>query len=163
MKYSSASTAKNWINGYNSAYVAPYAMYNYGDANSCPQSGTTATPAACANGWTQEDINYVTLRTAAGIYPLPQIYSTAGGNAKQWQQLALYGKLRYGYLPTISGPLTQKAAWDQRCAPLSPLPPECAGVNNTSQQAWDQLWKELNAPGSNTAGSMTWSTDIKWK
>jgi hypothetical protein len=88
------------------------------------------------------------------MYPLPQIYATAGGNAKQWQQIVLYGKLRYGHPPFISGPLTQYEACLQKGG--------CTGTNNTSTQAWSQMWNALNAD-SRTVGSMTWSTDIKWK
>lgn len=159
--YSTPPVANSWVNGYTSGFVGPYFLYNYGSADGCPTSGTTNTPGSCNNGWTQDNVEYVSWG-ASPSYPLPQIYSTAGGNAKQWQQIALYAYLRYGGDMFITAPLSQKAAWDQRCAPKNPLPPECVGVNNTPQQAWDQLWNELNSD-SRTAQNFWWSTDIKWR
>jgi hypothetical protein len=69
MNYSTYTAARAWIDGYNSRFVAPYSVYNYGDAGGCPPVGT------CDNGWSQGKITYVTWRHPAGISPVPQIYN----------------------------------------------------------------------------------------
>ncbi len=151
--YSGPSTASLWVNGYASGFSSPYYLYNYGDAAGCPTSGTTSSPGNCDNGWTQDDVEYVSWG-ASPMYPLPEIYSTAGGNAKQWQQIALYSYLAYSSDMVVLAPLSQSAACAQRGG--------CSGTNNTPQQAWNQLWTELNSD-SRTAQDMQWSTDIKWR
>jgi hypothetical protein len=159
--YSTPGVAISWVNGYASGFVSPYFLFNYGSADGCPLSGATSTPANCNSGWNQDDVQYVSYATQPA-YPLPEIYSTGGGNAKQWQQVSLYSYLAYGQAMWNIGPLSQKAAWDQRCAPKNPLPADCVGVNNTSQQAWNQFLTELNND-SRTAQDVWWSTDIKWR
>jgi hypothetical protein len=150
MSYSTYTAAKAWIDGYNSKFVAPYYVYNYGDAGGCPPVGS------CDNGWSQDRVSTVTWRHAAGIYPMPQIYNTLGTNAKQWQKIALYGASTYGIYPAFSGALSQS----QACAQKG----NCSGMNNTSQQAWDQLWNELtNDNDSRTPNSLSWSTDMRWR
>lgn len=153
MSYSSVSTAYNWVNGYNSAWSYPYYMYDYGDAAGCPQSGTTSNPGKCNNGWTQDHVEYVSWGAASAVN-LPEIYSTAGGNAKQWQQIALYSYLKYGRDMVVYGPLSQSLACAQRGG--------CSGTNNTPDQAWSQLWNELNKD-SRTKQNLSWSSDIKWR
>ena len=148
----SASTAKAWVNGYNSVWKSPYYYFDYGDANGCPQSGTTHTPGNCYTGWTQDDVNYVAYES--GAYPLPEIYSSAGGDAKEWQQLSLYQYLKHGYSELITGPLSQYGA----CQTHGP----CTGTDNTSTTSWSQLWTQLNNATS-TAQSLYLSTDITWK
>jgi hypothetical protein len=148
MKYSTYAAAKAWIDGYNSRYVAPYVVYNYGDAGGCPPVGS------CDNGWSQDKVTSVTWRHTAGTYPVPQIYNTLGTNAKQWQQIARYGKVTYNMQPYFSGALSQSQACVQVGCPT--------GINNTPSQAWNQLWNELNNDPQ-TAGSLSWSTDIRWR
>lgn len=149
----SGTTAVNWVNGYASTWAPPYFLYNFGDAAGCPTSGTTNIPGSCNNGWTQDTVRYISWG-AAPSYPLPQIYSTAGGNAKQWQQISLYSYLAFGGRMSILGALSQSQACAQRGG--------CTGINNTPQQAWDQLWTELNND-ARTAQNLSWSTDIKWR
>ncbi|MEA2624372.1 MAG: hypothetical protein QOD06_417 [Candidatus Binatota bacterium] len=151
--YSTAERASAWVNGYASAWQSPYLLYHYGDAAGCPQRGTTRTPAACNGGWHQDDVVYVSWR-ASPCYPLPEIYSNAGGNARQWQQLSLHSYLAYGRPMSILGPLSQSRACAQRGG--------CAGTSNTPAEAWSQLWSELNADGR-TARNLSVSTDIEWR
>lgn len=151
--YSSPATASNWVNGYTSAWISPYVLYNYGSANGCPLSGTSSTPGICSSGWNQENIWYVSWG-AAPSFPFPEIYSTAGGNAKQWQQISLYSVLAHGGLMYIVGPLSESQACMQKN--------NCPGMDNTPDQAWSQLWSSLNGD-SRTAESPTYSTDLKWR
>ena len=150
--YSTPSGTANWVNGYAGAWASPYFLYNYGSADGCPTSGATSAPKACSNGWSQDTVWFVSWG-AAPSYPLPEVYSTGGGNAKQWQQISLYSALGRGGRMSIAGPLSESQGCAQRGG--------CSGIDNTSDAAWTQLWTELNN-NSLTAQSMSWSTDIKW-
>lgn len=151
--FSTPTVAYDWVNGYTSSWVSPSYLLNYGSADGCKTSGTITTPGTCSNGWTQENVQYVSWG-AAPSYPLPEIYSTAGGNAKQWQQLSLYSYLAHGSRMSIVGPLSQSQACIQRGG--------CSGTNNTSDQAWTQLWTYLNGDAY-TAQNLSFSTDIAWR
>ncbi|MGI0025452.1 MAG: hypothetical protein ACREA4_09965, partial [Nitrososphaera sp.] len=152
--FSSFGKAAQWALGYDSGFVSPYWLYNYASADGCPTSGTTSTPGNCNNGWNQDLVECLSWGCLNSVLPFPQIYSTAGGNAKQWQQIALYSYLRYSTDMFISSPLSQNGACIQKGG--------CSGTNNTPQQAWDQLWNELNSD-SRTVQSLEVSTDIKWR
>lgn len=159
--YSSPSTAYSWVDGYNSMWVPPYYLYNYGSANGCPTSGTTniskscPTPKSTAQGWTWTQDNYQYVSWGADpSYPLPEIYNTTGANAKQWQQISLYSYLAKGGRMAFLGPLSQSQACVQRGG--------CYGFNNTPDQAWTQLWNEINSD-SRTWQNLSYSTDIKWR
>lgn len=158
--FSPALDARNWVSGYNSGMGR--ALIYFGSADGCIQSGTTGTPGNCNNGWNQEDVYWLSEGSPASCCSMPQIYSTGGGNAKSWQQISLYSYLRYGSRVNFYGPLSQKQAWDQKCAPLNPLPSECVGVNNTPDQAWTQFRDRLNT-NPNTAQDIWYSSDIKWR
>ncbi len=153
MGYNTPSTTKAWLNAYKGELVGTqHYLYNFGDAGGCPQSGTTSTPGYCNNGWTQDDVDYVS-RGSGFSFAIPEIYSTGGGNAKSWQQLSLYSYLKYGSKIFLKGPLTQMGACGQK---------GCSGTDNTPSAGWNQLWDRLNAD-SRTAQSLTWSTDIRWR
>lgn len=153
MGFNTPSVSRAWVDGYKSGLGGQsHYLYNFGDAAGCPQSGTTSTAKSCNNGWTQDDVQYIS--KGSGIsYVIPEIYSTAGGNAKSWQQISLYSKLKYGSKISMKGPLTQMGACSQK---------GCSGTNNTPSAGWTQLWDRLNAD-SKTAQDLTWSTDIRWR
>ncbi len=151
--YSTPTGAASWVNGYASIWASPYYLYNYGAANGCPTSGTTSMAAPCNSGWTQEDVEYVSWG-ASPAWPFPEIYNTAGSNAKQWQQISLYAYLAHGGRMTVLGPLSESQACAQRGG--------CTGINNTPDQAWSQMWTQLNND-TRTAQDMSYSTDIKWR
>lgn len=148
MDWNSPSVTRAWVDAYDSANT--YSLYNFGDAGGCRQSGTTATPGQCNNGWTQEDVWYISWG-ASPDWPLPQIYRTDGAMANQWQQISLYSFLAHGGRMTILGSLTQ--FYD--CAD----PAWCPGTNNRPEAGWKQLYDKLNSD-SRTAQSLRWSTDI---
>lgn len=155
--YATPSKTMQWVNGYNSQYSDYFYLFDIGDAAGCPLYNTTNVPAACPTtpvdyGWTQEDKWNVAWGSYS--YPLPEIYSTAGGNARQWQQLSLYSYLAHGGPMFITGPLTQSQACAQRGG--------CSGVDNTPSQAWGQIWNRLSEDWR-TAQDLLWSTDITHK
>jgi len=150
--YSTPGKVSSWLGGYTSANRT-HSTFNYGDAQGCPQSGTTNVPKACSGqpGWTQDEVINNTL------FLLPEIYSTAGGNAKQWQQLILYNYLRYNFKTVAFGATSQKQACDQRggCQAL--------GIDNTPAQAWTQLRDRLASDPRTLTVDPYFSTDFRWR
>lgn len=145
--FSPAINAKNWVEGYGS--VTPTrTLINFGSADGCPPVGS------CNNGWTQENIYWLSEGAPASCCSMPQIYNTQETQAKQWQQLSLYAYSTYGSRMTIYGPLSQYAA----CLQTN----DCSGTNNTPDQAWNQLRNWLNT-NQNTAQDIWYSSDIKWR
>jgi hypothetical protein len=150
--FSSPPAVAAWFSGYSNVRGAAY-NYNYGDAQGCPQTGTSAVSKPCGSskpGWTQDK---VVLLQALWF---PEIYATSGANAKQWQQLALYSKLKRSWLPTVFGALSQRQACDQRRG--------CTGTDNTPAQAWTQITTRLASdPRTSGAFPVFHSSDIRWR
>jgi hypothetical protein len=153
LAYSSAFNTYNWVAGYSATSAFPYYLYDYGDANGCPPFGN------CANGWSQENVAYVSWEAPLS-YPLPEIYSTGGGNASEWQQLSAFSSQNYeGGNMFILGPLTEM----QACQQLEARNPRvCDGINNSPADAWSQLSTALDG-SLETAQGMLWSTDLKYR
>jgi hypothetical protein len=86
--------------------------------------------------------------------PIPQIYATSGVNARQWQQLDLYGAIHHGDGMYFYGAMSQHAACFQMGG--------CNRTNNTPQQAHDQLLWHLNTDGRTRQDVIETVTDIRW-
>lgn len=132
----------NWLNAYENR--AQHTIYNYGAAVACyPAPGTIPTDPNCnMNDWYQS--SYFWVSTGAPLTrAIPEIYydTTTNVNAKQWQQISLYGLVHYGQKVTFWGEMTQFN--------------DCGYCSNTPQQGWTQLQDMLlnNDPeGGHPAG-----------
>lgn len=150
LAYSTAALARAWTDG----FLANYSFYfDYGDAKDCPKADSTS-DGRCANGWHQSDVAYVAWN-ANGALPMPEIYSTAGGNAKQWQSIVYYQRNNLGasFPMVIEGAVTEYKACQQVGG--------CNGIDNTPAAGWTQLYKALNA-NSATAQDLPYSSDFQW-
>src|SRR5207244_1854684 len=123
--WNTAPVTKAWVNAYDS--VNNQLLYDFGDASGCPPAAT------CDNGWTQDDIWYISWGVVPGR-PLPQIYATSGINARQWEQIALYSVTNKSTRMDFQGALTQYQACQQVGG--------CSGTNNTAEQGWIFLLNE---------------------
>ena len=140
------AATRAWGDGYNAA--GDWWYNNFGDAAGCPPYGS------CKNGWTQDDLWYVSWGIPAA-FPFPQIYNETGANAQQWQRVSLRGYTDHdGNSMLIMGAAAQYQACLDKGDP-------CTGVNNTAAQAWTQLYNELNSD-SRTAQDGQYSTDFSW-
>lgn len=126
------TASRNWINGYNSWTGRPI-FVNYGSASGCPQSSVPS-PTSCNPGLNAETIWRVSWSGVA--YPLPEIYSTSGANAKQWRYLSRYSYNNHGSKFLFKGVMAQSGACSQVGG--------CAGTDNTPSEAWNQLNNQLN-------------------
>lgn len=156
--WNSTTNTCAWADGYAGVSGRP-PYYDFGSADGCPTSGTRpGIDGTCNNGWRQSDVWYVSWGVSPA-WPLPQIYNTTGANARQWQQISLYGYYNQsGRTLYFPGEMTQYQACQQRGG--------CAGTDNTPSQGWQQLYDALNCYGSTpcptSQSSLPYSTDIKW-
>jgi len=150
---SSLSTAsRNWIDGYNS-YANKVFFVDNGSADGCPTTAIPS-PTSCNAGLPAETIWRVSWSGIA--WPLPEIYTTSGSQAKQWKYLSLYSYVNHsnGRLVFSQGLMTQTGACNQNGG--------CTGTNNSPSAAWDQLNAQLDSD-SRTAQDPGAPTDIRWK
>lgn len=151
MDWNTPGITRSWVDGY--AGARQQQMYDFGDSGGCPQQGDGTTNGACNNGWTQDDVWYVSWG-ASPAWPFPQIYRTDGAQADQWKQLSLYAAVsKYGRM-YFGGALTQQGSCYQRGCPST--------TANSPETGWDQLWYALNSD-SRIAMSPNWSSDIRYR
>jgi hypothetical protein len=152
--WSSPTVVRNWLNGYDSANS--YRMFDYGDAAGCPTTripsgndcGTAAHPE-----WTAEDVWFKSWGSTP-VFPVPEIYTTSGSQAKQRKYLSLYAYTQHGSRMNFVAALTQYHACLQ-------IPSGCSGMDNTPGQGWTQLYDQLNSD-SRSADTSFYSTDIRY-
>jgi hypothetical protein len=161
VSYNSPAVTRAWVDGYHAA--GNWTLFNFGDAAGCPASGARAAPARCANGWTQEDVWYISWG-APLARAVPEIYATAGGNAASWQQIVLYSALAHPDRPVmrLDGLLTQRQAIEQVCG-ADPDAQGCQGADNTPEQAWTQMTRKLSQDARTALDpTSVWSSDLKY-
>ena len=145
--WNTPTLSRDWIAGYEKVNVYP--LIHFGDAAGCPYEDNPDWP--CGGEWTLEDVWYVSWGASASI-PLPLIYLTNGVHAQQWAYLSQYGVSEHGSRMDFTGVFTQS----QACVQWG-----CSGTDNTPEQAYRQLYHELNKYPS-TAQELNWTTDIRW-
>ncbi len=135
-----------WATGYNStAYGTRY--YNVGDCAGCPFN--------MSHNWTYTNVYSISWGIRAAL-PLPEIYTTDGGWAREWQQVSVLTRDFTPYQRMLfAGSMTQKGAClTNPCLPITQNPPDAG---------WRQLWEVLNFdPLGRTAQDLQSSTDITY-
>lgn len=153
--WNTATASLALLDGY--ASINSLGAYDFGDAAGCPM--TNRDPCR-SNGYTWSlDQVWQKAYGRQFMFSVPEIYSSAGGNAKQWANLSRYSVNQYGYRIPFSGTLSQYQACidvSNACTPESP-----GSTKNTPDTAWNQLDAELNA-SSSTIWSPHWSDNIRW-
>ncbi len=134
--------SKAWLAGYYSATLAKF-VFN-GSADGC---AWTATGRACNNGWTMAGL--YSLSAASRIISLPQIYNNT--MAAQWKYISLTGIAGGGPRINFGGALTEFTA----CAQAG----GCGSL--TGNNAWIQLWQQLQSSPALKVASLPYSTDLR--
>ena len=150
--WNSPTWSRAWLAGFEG--VSGNLMLHFGDAAGCPYEdkphwscGTSSFPQ-----WTVEDVWFVSYGSPSAL-PLPLIYLTTGVHAKQWAYLSQYSVLQHGYRMDFTGVFTQWSACQQFG--------NCAFIDNTPEQAYQQLSYELSKFPA-TAQYLRWKSDIRW-
>ena len=155
--WSSFSKSESWLHGYDSANT--YALLANYSADGCtttwyPSSFTPGTNFTCSNGWTANNLWHHSW-SHGFLLVMPQIYSTASGNARQWLRISEYGYHTQSNKIVFQGPLTQNGA----CADVGCTP----GTNNTAAQAWTQLRTEMDKHVHVSQINILYTTDVRWE
>ena len=137
--------SRAWVRGYDSRARWPF--YDFGDAGGCRANGR------CVRSWTVEDVWYVSWGSRSA-WPLPEIYTPNGSQARQWYRVSLYSTRRHHAAMTIVGALSQHAACRQSSDP-------CVGMNASPRRAWSLLHRLLNRD-RRTLQTLPFSSDIRW-
>ena len=139
-----AQTAQ-WLDGYLKATSAPF-VFN-GSADGC---AWTVINGSCNNGWTMAGMYHL----AEGAAPirsinLPQIYNDT--MAAQWKYISLTGIAASQPRINFGGALTEWTACSQAGG--------CGSL--TGNEAWAQLWAQLQSAPQTHVGSLPYSTDLR--
>jgi hypothetical protein len=153
LDWNTPAATRAWADGYNSADTWRYV--NFGDAAGCPPGGGDC-GTAFHPSWTSDDVWYISYGVAPA-WPIPQIYSTNGVHASQWQQLSLWAYNNRGSRMTILGALTQ---W-QACHDPGR---SCDGsLQIPADWGWKPLWDTLESDWRTQQPVLEYSTDITWR
>ncbi len=150
--WSTPTEVKDWRAGYGSGEFV-----NFGDAGVCPQDGKSRLkPASCGGlgPWKQDDIIAV-----SGSTVIPEIYSTGGRQARQWQTISLYAAEHTGKPLPIEAPMSQTRMCFDHPDVDAKTGKIITALCNTSGAAWSQLDAALKG-NLKTSQSFGPTTDI---
>ena len=142
--------ARAWVDGYVDSSTAR--LWNFGSADGCPQ--TFGADLTCNNGWTIDDVLWVSSHAGPNVLAMPQIHTQSGSQARQWAVLAARA-VQMGMPLRIASITVQTAA----CSQVS------GGCPTTGISAWDgwaQLRRYLDGQPSTIGFPVGAPTDIRW-
>lgn len=156
LDYNTYTYTQPWVEGFNDYDDINNLrlLFDYGDSAACPSSGTTATAGQCNNGWTQANVWDVSSYYYAS-YPTPQIYTTDSVQARQWQQISLWGYLNGHPAIRFFSSFTQLGACAQRGCPV--------GIENDPDTGFSQLWDAIASDSRTFPIGFSWSTDVRYQ
>ena len=142
--------ARLWVDGYVAS--TSVRLWNFGSADGCPQ--TVSSRRTCNNGWTIDDVLYVSSHAGPNVVAMPQIHTQSGSQSRQWAVMAAraasQGKpLRIGAITVQTSACTQIRG----------------GCRTTGISAWDG-WAQLRRIMDETPGAQGTPVgapmDIRW-
>lgn len=139
VEWASARDVRAWLDGYLSATTRSFVDVG---ACTCPPYARVGAP------WSLADLADVAWARGRGVV-LPQIYATAGGNAREWATLAAWARWHRRPPVRLAGVLTEQAA----C--FGPPPRPCLGLDVDPVAAW---WQLVRASGQR----LRWASDIDY-
>lgn len=142
--------ARRWVDGY--VATTQVRLWNFGSADGCPQ--TVSARLSCNNGWTIDDVLWVSSHAGPNVVAMPQIHTQSGSQSRQWAVMAaraaaLAKPLRIGAITVQTTACTQVAG----------------GCPKTGLSAWDG-WAQLRRVMDSTQGAegtpVGAPMDIRW-
>jgi len=141
--------AKAWVSGFLAA--SSRRLWNFGSADGCPQSVGSV---RCNNGWTIDDVLWVSSQASPNIVVVPQIHTQSGSQARQWAVIAARG-LALGSPLRIAGVGAQPSACLQ-------VRGGCPTTGNDAWTAWAQLRQALDSIPVTAGTPIGPPRDIRW-
>ncbi len=141
--------ARAWVDGYVATTSAR--LWNFGSADGCPQ---TVGKLTCNNGWTIDDVLWVSSHAGANVIAMPQIHTKSGSQARQWAVLAARS-IEMGKTLRIGALTVQTAA-------CTTVVGGCPTTGVSAWDAWTQLRRALDAIVSTAGTPIGAPMDIRW-
>ena len=142
--------ARAWVDGYVDKTQAR--LWNFGSADGCPQAfGSDLT---CNNGWTIDDVLWVSSHAGPNVLAMPQIHTQSGSQARQWAVLAARG-VQMGMPLRLAAITVQTAACSQ-------VRGGCPTTGISAWDGWAQLRRYLDAQPTTVGFPLGAPMDIRW-
>ena len=145
-----AGNARAWVDGYVSA--TQIRLWNFGSADGCPQS--VSSKITCNNGWTIDDVLWVSSHAGANVVAMPQIHTKSGSQARQWAVLAARG-ISMGKPLRLAAITVQTAACTQ-------VRGGCPTTGVAAWDGWTQLRTYLDGNITTVGTPLGAPMDIRW-
>ena len=142
--------ARAWADGY--VRTTNARLWNFGSADGCPQS--ISADLTCNNGWTIDDVLWVSAHAGPNIYAMPQIHTKTGALSKQWAVLAARAL-------EMKMPL-RLAALTVQTAACTQVKGGCPTTGISAWDAWAQLRRALDAIPTTVGTPLGAPMDIRW-
>jgi hypothetical protein len=142
--------ARAWVDGY--VRTTNARLWNFGSADGCPQSYTT--DLTCNNGWTIDDVLWVSSHAGPNVLAMPQIHTQSGSQARQWAVLAARA-LAMGMPLRLAGVTVQTAACSQ-------VRGGCPTTGVSAWDGWAQVRRSLDAISTTVGTKVGAPMDIRW-
>jgi hypothetical protein len=141
--------ARAWVDGFVASTTQR--LWNFGSADGCPQKTGGL---LCNNGWTIDDVIWVSAQAGPNIVALPQVHTNGGAQSKQWSVIAARAK-ELGIAFRLAGMSVQTAACKQ-------VRGGCPTTGISAWNAWAQLRKYIDLQPSLAGLPLAAPTDIRW-
>lgn len=142
--------ARGWVDGY--VRTTNARLWNFGSADGCPQ--LISADLTCNNGWTIDDVLWVSAHAGPNIYAMPQIHTKSGALSKQWAVLAARAL-------EMKMPL-RLAALTVQTAACTQVKGGCPTTGISAWDAWAQLRRALDAIPATAGMPLGAPMDIRW-
>jgi len=142
--------ARAWVDGY--VATTRVRLWNFGSADGCPQ--TVSAKLTCNNGWTIDDVLWVSTHAGPNVLAMPQIHTQSGSQARQWAVLAARGV-------ALAKPLRLAAITIQTAA-CSQIKGGCPTTGVSAWDGWLQVRGYLDAIPSTVGTPVGAPMDIRW-
>lgn len=142
--------ARAWVDGYVDRTQAR--LWNFGSADGCPQ--TFGSDLTCNNGWTIDDVLWVSSHAGPNVLAMPQIHTQSGSQARQWAVLAARG-VQMGMPLRLAAITVQTAACTQ-------VRGGCPTTGISAWDGWAQLRRFLDAQPTTVGFPLGAPMDIRW-
>lgn len=142
--------ARAWVDGYVDATAAR--LWNFGSADGCPQ--TFGSDLTCNNGWTIDDVLWVSSHAGPNVLAMPQIHTKSGSQARQWAVLAARAN-------AMKMPL-RLAAITVQTAACTQVKGGCPTTGISAWDGWGQLRRALDAQPTTVGFRVGAPMDIRW-
>ena len=141
--------ARAWVDGFVASTTQR--LWNFGSADGCPQK---VGGILCNNGWTIDDVIWVSAQAGPNIVALPQVHTNGGAQSKQWSVIAARAKA-LGIPFRLGGMSVQTAACKQ-------VRGGCPTTGISAWNAWAQLRKYVDLQPSLAGLPLAAPADIRW-